>query len=55
ELLEEKISDQLYEAGYHQVSVDFGHLASGVYLYKLQINFSGRQSFTETKKMMLMK
>ena len=55
ELLEEKISDQLYEAGYHQVSIDFGHLASGIYLYKLQINFSGRQSFSETKKMILLK
>ncbi len=55
ELLEEKISDQLYEAGYHQVSFDFGHLASGIYLYRLQTNFSGRQSFTETKKMILLK
>ncbi|MBE0539638.1 MAG: T9SS type A sorting domain-containing protein, partial [Ignavibacterium sp.] len=55
ELIEEKINDQLYEAGYHQVSIDFGNLASGIYFYKLQINFSGKQSFTETKKMMLMK
>ncbi len=55
ELIEEKISDQLYEAGYHEVSIDFGHLASGIYLYKLQTDFSGRQSFTETKKMMLIK
>jgi hypothetical protein len=55
ELLEEKINDQLFEAGYHHISVDFGHLASGVYLYKLQTNFSERQSFTETKKMILLK
>ena len=55
ELVEEIINNQLYEAGYHHLSVEFGHLASGIYLYKLQIEFSAGQSFTETKKMILLK
>ena len=55
ELVAEIISNQLYEAGYHHVGVEFGHLASGIYLYKLQTDFSGGQSFTETKKMILLK
>jgi len=55
EVVAEVINDQFYEAGYHHVNVDFGNFSSGIYLYKLQTEFSGSQSFTETKKMILLK
>ncbi len=36
------------EAGYHQVRFDAGHVASGVYFYRLQAD-----SFVQTRKMVL--
>ncbi|MCG6912832.1 T9SS type A sorting domain-containing protein, partial [bacterium BMS3Abin03] len=55
EVIAEVITDQFFEAGYHHVSVDFGNFSSGIYLYKLQTEFSDSQSFTKTKKMILLK
>jgi len=38
------------EAGYKSVTFDASHLASGIYLYRLQAG-----NFVESKKLMLMK
>ncbi len=55
QLITELINDELFESGFHEVSFNFNQLASGIYLYKLQANSSGRQSFIRTKKMILLK
>ena len=41
--------------GYHEISVDLGQFASGIYLYKLQTSATGRQPFVKSKKMVLLK
>ena len=38
------------DAGYHEVQFNAGHLASGVYFYRLQAG-----SYTETRKLVLMR
>jgi hypothetical protein len=55
ELAVELINNQVYEAGYHEVTFNGSQLASGIYLFKLQTNSEGRQPFVEVKKMMLIK
>ena len=55
ELAADLINNQIFEAGFHEVTFDGNKLASGVYLYKLQTTSSGRQPFNEVKKMILLK
>ncbi len=43
------------EAGYHEVSFDAAHLASGLYLYRMSATGTNGKHFAETKKMLLMK
>ena len=50
ELLEEKISDQLYEAGYHQVSIDFGNLDPGYICISCKSIFQEDNHFLKRKK-----
>jgi hypothetical protein len=44
------LADGVRDAGYHEATFDASSLASGVYLYRLQVN-----DFTSTGKMVLMK
>ena len=55
ELAAELINNQVYEAGYHEVTLNGSQLASGIYLFNLQTNSDGRQPFVEVKKMTLIK
>ncbi|MFZ0454252.1 MAG: T9SS type A sorting domain-containing protein, partial [Ignavibacteriaceae bacterium] len=53
-ILGEKVSTLLNEeisAGQHEVNFNASNLASGVYIYRLNVN----NKFTDTKKMILMK
>ena len=50
--------DEKQPAGYHSVQLDGRHLASGVYLYRLEAvdqSQSAKPGYVETKKMVLMK
>ncbi|MFH1736159.1 MAG: T9SS type A sorting domain-containing protein, partial [bacterium] len=50
--------DGFLDAGYHQVTLDGSGLASGVYVYRLEVSGSGTTpttEFEETGKMVLMK
>ena len=42
--------DEYMQAGYHQVTFDAGHLASGVYIYRIRA-----EEFTDTRKLTLIK
>lgn len=44
------IINQDYDAGYHEVEINLGQLASGIYLYKIVSN-----DFTSVKKLIIMK
>ncbi|GMU87751.1 MAG: hypothetical protein AMXMBFR48_29920 [Ignavibacteriales bacterium] len=46
--------NEIREAGYHQVSFDAGRLTSGTYIYTIRVS-AGEKSFTDTKKMTLVK
>ncbi len=46
--------NELREAGYHQVSFDGMQLTSGTYIYTIRVS-AGEASFTDTKKMILVK
>ncbi len=45
-----QLVDGYREAGYHDVTFDASHLASGLYLYKIEAG-----DFTSVKKMVLLK
>ena len=49
--------NRLYRRGFHQVSLDARHLASGVYLYHMKFTPSsnGGENYTSTRKMMLLR
>lgn len=46
--------NEVREAGYHQVSFDASQLTSGTYIYTIRVS-AGEASFTDTKKMILVK
>jgi len=46
--------NEVKEAGYHQVSFDASQLTSGTYIYTIRVS-AGESSFTDTKKMILVK
>ncbi len=46
--------NEVSEAGYHQVSFDASQLTSGTYIYTIRVS-AGEASFTDTKKMILVK
>jgi hypothetical protein len=48
-------ADQPYEPGYHEVEFQGKSAASGVYLYRLQVNTPAGVKFEQTKKMLILK
>ena len=49
------LNNEELESGKHEIEFDGSKLSSGVYFYRLQVSEEGKQIFTETKKLVLMK
>jgi len=49
------LNNEAMDEGEHEIQFDASSLSSGVYFYRLLVSEEGKQIFTETKKLVLMK